>query len=42
MLPGSIIGIEEASLVIKPGRYCELACPVAQGISNGASVNITV
>jgi epoxyqueuosine reductase len=31
MLPGSIMGIEEASMVIKPCRYCELACPVAQG-----------
>ena len=31
MLPGSIMGIEEASMVIKPCRHCELACPVAQG-----------
>jgi epoxyqueuosine reductase len=31
MLPGSIMGIEEASEVVKPCRYCEFACPVAQG-----------
>ena len=31
ILAGSIMGIEEASEVIKPCRYCELACPVAQG-----------
>ncbi len=30
MLDGSIMGIEEASLVMKPCRFCELACPVAQ------------
>ena len=32
MLPGSIMGIEEESAVVKPCRYCELACPVAQGV----------
>jgi len=32
MLPGSIMGIEEESAVTKPCRYCELACPVAQGV----------
>ena len=31
ILDGSIMGIEEASEVTKPCRYCELACPVAQG-----------
>jgi epoxyqueuosine reductase len=31
MLAGSIMGIEEASLVMKPCRACEFACPVAQG-----------
>ena len=30
MLDGSIMGIEEPSMVMKPCRYCELACPVAQ------------
>ncbi|GAH04359.1 unnamed protein product, partial [marine sediment metagenome] len=30
ILAGSIMGIEEASEVVKPCRYCELACPVAQ------------
>jgi epoxyqueuosine reductase len=30
LLDGSIMGIEEASMVMKPCRYCELACPVAQ------------
>lgn len=34
MLDGSIMGIEEASMVMKPCRYCELACPVAQGVPN--------
>jgi len=33
MLDGSIMGIEEASMVMKPCRFCELACPVAQGTS---------
>jgi epoxyqueuosine reductase len=33
MLDGSIMGIEEASMVTKPCRYCEFACPVAQGAS---------
>lgn len=33
MLDGSIMGIEEISKVSKPCRYCELACPVAQGAS---------
>jgi epoxyqueuosine reductase len=31
MLDGSIMGIEEPSMVMKPCRFCELACPVAQG-----------
>ena len=31
MIGGSIMGIEEASMVSKPCRYCEFACPVAQG-----------
>ncbi len=31
MLDGSIMGIEESSMVMKPCRFCELACPVAQG-----------
>ena len=30
MLEGSIMGIEEVSRVVKPCRYCELACPVGQ------------
>jgi epoxyqueuosine reductase len=33
MLDGSIMGIEEASLVMKPCRFCELACPIALGAS---------
>ena len=39
MLDGSIMGIDEPSEVIKPCRYCELACPVAQGTSRGALEN---
>jgi len=31
MIDGSVMGIEETSMVMKPCRYCELACPVAQG-----------
>jgi epoxyqueuosine reductase len=31
ILDGSIMGIDEPSEVTKPCRYCELACPVAQG-----------
>ena len=31
ILAGSIMGIEEARKVSKPCRYCEFACPVAQG-----------
>ena len=31
MMDGSVMGIEETSMVMKPCRYCELACPVAQG-----------
>ena len=34
MIEGSIMGIEEASKVSKPCRFCELACPVAQGASS--------
>lgn len=30
ILPGSIMGIDEPSEVVKPCRFCELACPVAQ------------
>ncbi len=33
LLEGSIMGIEEASMVMKTCRFCELACPVAQGDS---------
>jgi len=33
ILDGSIMGIDEPSEVTKPCRYCELACPVAQGAS---------
>ncbi|MBW2676514.1 MAG: epoxyqueuosine reductase [Deltaproteobacteria bacterium] len=33
MVDGSIMGIEESSEVVKPCRFCELACPVAQGTS---------
>jgi epoxyqueuosine reductase len=31
MMDGSIMGIKEASMVTIPCRFCELACPVAQG-----------
>jgi epoxyqueuosine reductase len=31
MVDGSIMGIDEPSLVMKPCRKCELACPVARG-----------
>ena len=37
ILDGSIMGIEEPSRVVKPCRYCELACPVAQGASREAA-----
>jgi epoxyqueuosine reductase len=30
ILDGSIMGIEEASEVVKPCRFCEFACPIAQ------------
>jgi epoxyqueuosine reductase len=30
MLDGSIMGIEERSMVNKPCRFCELACPIMQ------------
>ena len=33
ILDGSIMGIDEPSEVTKPCRFCELACPVAQGAS---------
>ncbi|MCK4899159.1 MAG: hypothetical protein KAS38_10295, partial [Anaerolineales bacterium] len=33
ILDGSIMGIEEASMVSKPCRFCELACPIAQGVA---------
>jgi epoxyqueuosine reductase len=31
MLDGSIMGIDEPSMVSKPCRFCELACPIAIG-----------
>jgi epoxyqueuosine reductase len=31
MIDGSIMGIDEPSMVMKPCRFCELACTVAQG-----------
>ena len=33
MMDGSVLGIVEASMVMKPCRFCELACPIAQGTS---------
>jgi epoxyqueuosine reductase len=33
MMDGSVMGIDEPSLVMKPCRNCELACPVAQGVA---------
>jgi epoxyqueuosine reductase len=36
ILDGSIMGIDEPSEVTKPCRNCELACPVAKGVSRGA------
>ena len=33
IVDGSIMGIEEPSEVSKPCRFCEFACPVAQGAS---------
>lgn len=33
LIDGSTMGIEEASKVTKPCRYCEFACPVAQDAS---------
>lgn len=30
MIEGSVMGIDEPSEVVKPCRFCELACPVAQ------------
>ena len=30
LMDGSIMGIEEASMVMKPCRFCELACPIGQ------------
>jgi len=33
ILDGSIMGIDEPSKVTKTCRYCEFACPVAQGAS---------
>ena len=41
MLPGSIMGIEEVSSVMKPCRYCELACPVAQGTGRVTSLHVS-
>jgi|TARA_B100000959_G_scaffold152481_1_gene159819 epoxyqueuosine reductase len=37
LLDGSIMGVEEPSMVMKPCRFCELACPVARGISRSLS-----
>lgn len=34
MIEGSIMGIEKASMVSKPCRFCEFACPVAQGAAD--------
>jgi epoxyqueuosine reductase len=31
LMDGSVFGIQEASMVMQPCRFCELACPVAQG-----------
>jgi epoxyqueuosine reductase len=36
MLEGAIMGIEEACSVIKPCRYHELTCPIAQGVEYGS------
>ena len=33
IIDGSVMGIDEPSEVSKPCRFCELACPVAQGAS---------
>jgi len=33
IIEGSIMGIDEPSMVSKPCRFCEFACPVAQGDS---------
>jgi epoxyqueuosine reductase len=33
LLDGSIMGIDEPSMVMKPCRFCELACPIAQDVS---------
>jgi hypothetical protein len=33
IIEGAIMGIDEPSSVSKPCRFCELACPVAQGDS---------
>jgi hypothetical protein len=30
LMDGSVFGIEEASMVMKPCRFCELGCPIAQ------------
>jgi epoxyqueuosine reductase len=34
MLDGSIMGIDEPSMVMKPCRFCELACSIAQDTSH--------
>jgi len=36
MIDGSVMGIDEPSAVVKPCRFCELACPVAQDRSRRA------
>jgi len=39
ILDGSIMEIDEPGKVIKPCRYCEFACPVAQGSPKPAWTN---
>ena len=34
MIDGSVMGIDESSMVMKPCRFCELACPVARGTAH--------
>jgi epoxyqueuosine reductase len=39
LIDGSVMGIEEASMVMKPCRNCELACPVARIASGKTPTN---
>jgi len=39
ILDGEIMGIDEPSEVVKPCRYCEIACLVAQGDAREDQVN---